>query len=75
MKLLAKTIDSIPLIFLVTDGAVEDEKQICNNMIDYLKSNQSICPRISTFGIGELFDFGVSLVVNLLFLILMFLVQ
>nr|POE60250.1 von willebrand factor a domain-containing protein [Quercus suber] len=53
MKLLAKTIDSIPLIFLVTDGAVEDEKQICNNMIDYLKSEQSICPRISTFGIGS----------------------
>ncbi|KAM3747127.1 hypothetical protein ACB098_05G013000 [Castanea mollissima] len=53
MKLLAKTIDSIPLIFLVTDGAVEDEKQICNNMIDYLKSDQSICPRISTFGIGS----------------------
>lgn len=65
MKLLAKTIDSIPLIFLVTDGAVEDEKQICNNMIDYLnKSEQSICPRISTFGIGELFGFEVSLVVN-----------
>lgn len=53
MKLLANTIDSIPLIFLITDGSVEDEKEIFNNMKDCLKSGESICPRISTFGIGS----------------------
>lgn len=53
MKLLANTIDSIPLIFLITDGSVEDEKEIFNNMKDCLKSGESIFPRISTFGIGS----------------------
>ncbi|KAK9923774.1 hypothetical protein M0R45_032175 [Rubus argutus] len=52
MKLLAKTVDSIPFIFLITDGAVEDEREICNIMKGYLTSGGSICPRISTFGIG-----------------------
>lgn len=53
MKLLAKTVDSIPFIFLITDGAVEDEREICNIMKEYLTSGGSICPRISTFGIGK----------------------
>ncbi|KAE7999033.1 hypothetical protein FH972_003518 [Carpinus fangiana] len=53
MKLLAETTDSIPLIFLITDGSVEDEKEICNSMKGYLGSGQSICPRICTFGIGS----------------------
>ncbi|XP_062154561.1 uncharacterized protein LOC133862725 isoform X2 [Alnus glutinosa] len=53
MKLLAKATDSIPLIFLITDGSVEDEKEICNIMKGYLGSGESICPRICTFGIGS----------------------
>ncbi|KAG6727554.1 hypothetical protein I3842_02G131900 [Carya illinoinensis] len=53
MKLLAETTDSIPLIFLITDGAVEDERKICNIMKGYLKSGDSICPRICTLGIGS----------------------
>lgn len=53
MKLLAKTVDSIPFIFLITDGAVEDEREICNIMKGYLTSGGSIHPRISTFGIGK----------------------
>ncbi|XP_004303707.1 PREDICTED: von Willebrand factor A domain-containing protein DDB_G0286969 [Fragaria vesca subsp. vesca] len=52
MKLLAKTADAIPFIFLITDGAVEDEREICNMMKGYLTSEGSTCPRISTFGIG-----------------------
>ncbi|PRQ51598.1 putative von Willebrand factor, type A [Rosa chinensis] len=52
MKLLAKTAETIPFIFLITDGAVEDERDICNMMKGYLTSGGSICPRISTFGIG-----------------------
>jgi hypothetical protein len=61
MKLLAKATDSIPLIFLITDGSVEDEKEICNIMKGYLGSGESICPRICTFGIGMDFGFAVSL--------------
>ncbi|XP_050381849.1 uncharacterized protein LOC126798829 [Argentina anserina] len=52
MKLLARTADTIPFIFLITDGAVEDEKEICNMMKGYLTSEGATCPRISTFGIG-----------------------
>uniref|UniRef100_A0A2P2KSB9 Inter-alpha-trypsin inhibitor heavy chain n=4 Tax=Rhizophora mucronata TaxID=61149 RepID=A0A2P2KSB9_RHIMU len=51
-KLLADASDSIPLIFLVTDGAVEDEKEICNFVKDSLAHGQSVSPRICTFGIG-----------------------
>ncbi|KAJ9190418.1 hypothetical protein P3X46_001624 [Hevea brasiliensis] len=52
MKLLAETTDSIPLIFLITDGAVEDERDICNFVKESLKSGGSISPRLCTFGIG-----------------------
>ncbi|KAL2625171.1 hypothetical protein GLYMA_07G040600v4 [Glycine max] len=53
MKLLEKSTDSVPLIFLVTDGAVEDERDICNFVKSYVSSGQSFrTPRIYTFGIG-----------------------
>ncbi|GLU14227.1 hypothetical protein SLE2022_308100 [Rubroshorea leprosula] len=52
MKLLADASSSIPLIFLITDGTVEDEREICNMMKDYMSSRGSISPRICTFGIG-----------------------
>ncbi|XP_047338506.1 uncharacterized protein LOC124942125 [Impatiens glandulifera] len=46
---------SIPIIFLVTDGTVEDERQICEAVKSYVIPNQeSICPpRVYTFGIGK----------------------
>lgn len=47
---------SIPIIFLVTDGAVEDERQICDAMKSRLTNGGSICPRIYTFGIGNIFS-------------------
>ncbi|BBG98781.1 inter-alpha-trypsin inhibitor heavy chain-related protein, partial [Prunus dulcis] len=53
-QLLAKTSDSIPFIFLITDGAVEDEREICTIMKGYLTSAGSVCPRISTFGIDSI---------------------
>ncbi|RDX68996.1 Inter-alpha-trypsin inhibitor heavy chain H5 [Mucuna pruriens] len=54
MKLLEKSTDSVPLIFLVTDGAVEDEREICNFVKSYVSSGQSVrTPRICTFGIGK----------------------
>ncbi|KAL5538012.1 hypothetical protein UlMin_045308 [Ulmus minor] len=51
MKLLAES-DSIPFIFLITDGTVEDEREICNFMKGHLTNGSAICPRICTFGIG-----------------------
>ncbi|XP_017979273.1 PREDICTED: inter alpha-trypsin inhibitor, heavy chain 4 [Theobroma cacao] len=52
MKLLSDASDSIPLIFLITDGSVVDEREICNVMKGYLSSGGSVSPRICTFGIG-----------------------
>ncbi|CAK9179859.1 unnamed protein product [Ilex paraguariensis] len=53
IEMLAKVGDSVPLIFLVTDGAVEDERQICALMKGHLMSSGLNCPRICTFGIGS----------------------
>ena len=44
---------STPTVFLITDGAVEDERQICNSVKNSLKDGGSKCPRIYTFGIGN----------------------
>ncbi|KAJ6701162.1 INTER ALPHA-TRYPSIN INHIBITOR HEAVY CHAIN-LIKE PROTEIN [Salix koriyanagi] len=52
IKMLAETTDSIPLIFLITDGAVEDERDICNFVKGSLTCRGSISIRICTFGIG-----------------------
>ncbi|XP_048130555.1 uncharacterized protein LOC115734192 isoform X2 [Rhodamnia argentea] len=52
MKLLAETTASIPFIFLVTDGAVENEREICNKVKDRYSSGLPSCPRMCTFGIG-----------------------
>lgn len=51
--IIGKTGESIPLIFLITDGAVEDEKDICNTMKDRLLDGGINSPRICTFGIGS----------------------
>ncbi|KAF5743034.1 hypothetical protein HS088_TW09G01096 [Tripterygium wilfordii] len=51
IEMLSSGRGSVPIIFLVTDGTVEDERQIC----DFAKSQPSkgsIKPRIYTFGIG-----------------------
>ncbi|CAD5193416.1 unnamed protein product [Musa acuminata subsp. malaccensis] len=50
--LLSSMKNSIPHIFLVTDGAVEDERNICHTVRTHLANRDSIAPRISTFGIG-----------------------
>ncbi|XP_031399870.1 uncharacterized protein LOC116210185 isoform X1 [Punica granatum] len=52
MKLLADTTDAVPLVFLVTDGTVENEREICNTVKRYLSSGPSVPPRFFTFGIG-----------------------
>lgn len=59
--MVGKSGESIPFIFLITDGAVEDEKDICNIMKDHLLDGGINSPRIFTFGIGMyvrlLFDY------------------
>ncbi|XVF35154.1 hypothetical protein REPUB_Repub18cG0120500 [Reevesia pubescens] len=52
-EMLSNTRGSIPMIFLVTDGAVEDERNICDWMKKHLTNGGSLCPRIHTFGIGS----------------------
>ncbi|XP_022749985.1 inter alpha-trypsin inhibitor, heavy chain 4-like isoform X2 [Durio zibethinus] len=53
-EMLSNTRGSIPIIFLVTDGAVEDEKNICDWMKKRLTNGGSLCPRIHTFGIDSI---------------------
>lgn len=53
--IIGKTGESIPLIFFITDGSVEDEKDICKIMKERLVDGGINCPRICTFGIGEIF--------------------
>ncbi|WCJ42819.1 inter-alpha-trypsin inhibitor heavy chain-related [Euphorbia peplus] len=52
MEMVSNTHGSFPVIFLVTDGAVEDERHICELMKKNSTAGGSISPRICTFGIG-----------------------
>ncbi|XP_021636474.2 uncharacterized protein LOC110632520 isoform X2 [Hevea brasiliensis] len=52
LEIVSNTHGSVPVIFLVTDGAVEDERHICELVQSHLTGKGSICPRIYTFGIG-----------------------
>lgn len=44
---------SIPMILLVTDGSVEDERHICDVMKSRITSKGLSSPRVFTFGIGN----------------------
>ncbi|MCE3051160.1 hypothetical protein HAX54_049015 [Datura stramonium] len=52
MEMFSYTQQHMPIIFLVTDGAVEDERHICDILKSHLMQNQMTCPRLYTFGIG-----------------------
>ena len=52
IEMLSAAQSSVPIIFLVTDGTVEDERQICTMVKNHMINGDSICPRIYTFGIG-----------------------
>ncbi|KAJ4831681.1 hypothetical protein Tsubulata_042309, partial [Turnera subulata] len=52
IRLVAETTKSIPLIFLITDGSVEDEREICNFLKTSLANGGPFSPRVCTFGIG-----------------------
>ncbi|XP_024979152.1 uncharacterized protein LOC112516375 [Cynara cardunculus var. scolymus] len=53
IDMVGQTGELIPLIFLITDGTVEDERDICNMMKCYLVDGAMNSPRICTFGIGS----------------------
>ncbi|GLT98803.1 hypothetical protein SLE2022_162830 [Rubroshorea leprosula] len=53
-EMLMNSSGTIPIIFLVINGAVEDEKHIYDVMKRHLAIGESLCPRIYTFGIGSL---------------------
>lgn len=50
--MLSDTCNSVPIIFLITDGSVEDEMHICDVMKTKLSNQKNIRPRIYTLGIG-----------------------
>uniref|UniRef100_A0A3Q7FW48 VWFA domain-containing protein n=1 Tax=Solanum lycopersicum TaxID=4081 RepID=A0A3Q7FW48_SOLLC len=52
IEMLSKNGDSIPLVFLITDGSVGDEREICEALRGRLMKSGLNSPRISTFGIG-----------------------
>ncbi|XP_015889068.2 uncharacterized protein LOC107423928 isoform X1 [Ziziphus jujuba] len=52
IEILSNARGSVPTIFLVTDGTVEDERHICDVMKNHLTDSRTKSPRIFTFGIG-----------------------
>lgn len=53
IDLLSDARDSAPHIFLITDGSVEDERDICSTVRTHVAKRGSMSPRISTFGVGS----------------------
>ncbi|CAA2992772.1 inter alpha-trypsin inhibitor, heavy chain 4-like isoform X1 [Olea europaea subsp. europaea] len=51
--MLSNSSNSIPIIFLITDGSVEDERHICDSMKSRLTNQSKVYPRIYTLGIGS----------------------
>ncbi|KAI4380324.1 hypothetical protein MLD38_006528 [Melastoma candidum] len=52
LEMLSNCNGSVPMIFLVTDGSVEDERHICDVMKSRITSKGLTSPRLFTFGIG-----------------------
>ncbi|CAN4087016.1 unnamed protein product [Withania somnifera] len=52
IQMLSESGDSIPLVFLITNGSVGDERKICEALRGRLMKRGLNAPRISTFGIG-----------------------
>lgn len=51
--MISKSSEIISLIFLITDGTVEDELDVCDVVKGQLTTGDLSSPRICTFGIGE----------------------
>jgi hypothetical protein len=54
MTLLSTSHDALPQIYFVTDGSVDDERNICHSLKTQLIKSGSKSPRISTFGLGNI---------------------
>ncbi|KAK7304010.1 hypothetical protein RJT34_14991 [Clitoria ternatea] len=52
IDMLSNAQSSAPIIFLATDGSVEDERQICDTIRNHVIIGESISPRVYTLGIG-----------------------
>ncbi|CAN4089165.1 unnamed protein product [Withania somnifera] len=52
IEMLSESGDSIAFVFLITDGSVGDEREICEALRGRLMKRGLNAPRISTFGIG-----------------------
>ncbi|KAK3127685.1 hypothetical protein QOZ80_7AG0576960 [Eleusine coracana subsp. coracana] len=53
IALLSSAHDALPQIYLMTDGSVDDEHNICQTVKTELINRGSKAPRISTFGLGS----------------------
>lgn len=53
MALLSSAHDALPQIYLMTDGSIDDEHNICQTMKTELINRGPKSPRISTFGLGK----------------------
>lgn len=54
MALLSSSHDALPQIYFVTDGSVDDERNIWQTLKTQLMKSGSKSPRISTFGLGNI---------------------
>ncbi|KAL0426769.1 UNVERIFIED_CONTAM: Inter alpha-trypsin inhibitor, heavy chain 4 [Sesamum latifolium] len=52
MEMFSDSRNSIPIIFLVTDGADKDERHICDVIKSQFTDRKNVFPRIYTLGIG-----------------------
>ncbi|PWA75450.1 von Willebrand factor, type A [Artemisia annua] len=54
LVMFSETRTSTPMVYFITDGAVEDERKICYTIQNQFQNKgQEVCPRINTFGIGS----------------------
>ncbi|KAK1365161.1 Inter-alpha-trypsin inhibitor heavy chain [Heracleum sosnowskyi] len=53
LQMISNTHNGTPIIFLITDGAVENERHICDVMMSHLSNEKLTRPRLHTFGIGS----------------------
>ena len=57
MTLLSNSHDALPQIYLVTDGSVDDERNICHTVKTQLMNRGPKSPRVSTFGLGNISNY------------------
>lgn len=64
---------STPMVYFIADGAVEDERKICDTIPNQFQNKgQEVCHLINTFGIGNAFGSkGFSLYVKRMAIVVM----